>query len=51
MKMLIHETESSEKPLDDRVKRTLLELKKILGKNESAWVAAQNVVKDSILKL
>ena len=50
MKKLIIDTESANNVLDERKKRMLMDLKKILGKEESAWVAAQNAVKEVILK-
>jgi len=37
--------------IDDGVKRMLLELKKKLGNDEFAWLAAQNAVKEVIFKL
>ena len=50
MKQLITDTESAHAVLDERKKRMLLELKKILGKDEAAWVAARHAVKEVILK-
>ena len=52
MKQRIAATESVRgEKLDDGVKHMLLELKRILGKDALAWLAAQNAVKDSIFKL
>lgn len=50
MKSLIRETENSGITLEDSVKRSLKAMKKTLA-TESAWFAAQNAVKEVILKL
>ena len=50
MKSLIRETENSGITLEDSVKRSLKAMKRTLA-TESAWFAAQNAVKEVILKL
>ena len=50
MQRLINETEGAGMVLDQRKQRMLKQLKLILGPDESAWVAAQNAVKEVILK-
>ena len=50
MKGLIRETENSGITLEDSVKRSLKAMKRTLA-TESAWFAAQNAVKEVILKL